>query len=314
MEIPNATWTTVQVFPEFEQTIRLFHEVKLLMGIHGCALASVIFMQEQTLLVEIQTVQCFPCHWEIAQICRIDTVSARLRIAQWERKPVKIGGRVMRGIFKAVHMFLGDPESLGPIVRTENATEPFTPLVETQIPGPVDATSLKISGGGHAEGDEDDDKTSNILLIVFIVLSVIFCVLVGYLVFRERQESKKIEDEEERKRKKEEELQKQIQAMSADESKPAPGTEPVGYSNVEEVAPMEPPEFQQEMGPIEGEPMEGEVDGDEPAEGEVDGDEPAEGEVQEGEPGQEEGEPGQEEMQEGEGAEPVQEAPGDTTA
>jgi hypothetical protein len=66
---PLYSWQVMTYFRSVIVAAKQFYEVRLLFGVHGAGFGSLVFMQNDTFCLEIQTRNCFPYMWELTQIC-----------------------------------------------------------------------------------------------------------------------------------------------------------------------------------------------------------------------------------------------------
>jgi hypothetical protein len=71
MAFPSLPWIVITYFQSIEQSVRQFWDANLLFGVHGAGCGSLVFMQENTMFLELATQSCVAYMWQLSQICRI---------------------------------------------------------------------------------------------------------------------------------------------------------------------------------------------------------------------------------------------------
>jgi hypothetical protein len=71
---PSLPWTVITYFPSVEKSAREFWDANLLFAVHGAGCGSLVFMQENTVFLELASQSCVPYMWQLTRICRIHHV------------------------------------------------------------------------------------------------------------------------------------------------------------------------------------------------------------------------------------------------
>jgi hypothetical protein len=72
MAFPSLSWTVITYFPSVAKSAREFWEATLLFAVHGAGCGSLVFMQENTIFLELASLSCVGYMWHLTRICRID--------------------------------------------------------------------------------------------------------------------------------------------------------------------------------------------------------------------------------------------------
>jgi hypothetical protein len=86
--LPSCDWKVMTYYRSIIVAAKQFYEVKLLFGFHGGGCGSLVFMQKDTIFLEIQSDSCFSYMWELTQICGQYHVMARMDVGHGVRDVV----------------------------------------------------------------------------------------------------------------------------------------------------------------------------------------------------------------------------------
>jgi uncharacterized membrane protein YesL len=71
MAFPSLPWKVITYFPSVAKSAREFWEANLLFAVHGAGCGSLVFMQENTIFLELASQSCVAYMWQLTRICRI---------------------------------------------------------------------------------------------------------------------------------------------------------------------------------------------------------------------------------------------------